>query len=116
MSIAWTDVQAIAPELTDTAVPTATQLVLLQIVDLQVDDDAWLDLADVGRRYLAAHLGSIYAGGSGVGGYVTSETLGPMSRSYGLPTGVTGALATTKYGIEYQRLIELLPCSLGYVT
>jgi hypothetical protein len=115
VSIAWSDVQAIAPELTDTAVPTATQALLLQIVDLQVDDDAWSDLADVGRRYLAAHLGSQYASGGGAGGYVTSESLGPMSRSYGMPSGVTGALSTTKYGIEYQRLLGLLPCSLGFV-
>ena len=115
MSIVWTDVQAIAPELTTAVVPVATQALLLQIVDLQIDDDAWSDFADVGRRYLAAHLGSLYAGGSSVGGYVTSETLGPMSRSYGLPAGVEGALATTKYGIEYQRLIGFLPCSLGFV-
>lgn len=115
MSIVWADVEAIAPELTTAAVPVATQTVLLAIVDLQIDDDAWLDFADVGRRYLAAHLGSLYANGGSAGGYVTSESLGPMSRSYGLPAGVEGALATTKYGIEYQRLIGFLPCSIGFV-
>lgn len=114
MSIVWADVQAIAPELTSAAVPTATQTVLLTIVDLQIDDEAWIDLGDIGRRYLAAHLGALYAGGS-VGGYVTMETLGPMSRSYGLPKGVYGALSTTKYGIEYLRLLQLLPCSVGFV-
>ncbi len=115
MSIVWSQVQEIAPELTDTTVPLPTQAILLQIVDLQLEDEAWGDLADIGRRYLAAHLGSLYASGGSAGGYVTSESLGPMSRSYGLPTGVQGALATTKYGIEYQRLIQLLPCSLGFV-
>lgn len=114
MSVTWADVQLIAPELTTAAVPVATQSLLLTIVDLQLDDDAWGDLADVGRRYLAAHLGSLYIGGS-AGGYVTSETLGPMSRSYGLPAGVTGALSSSKYGIEYQRLIGLLSCSIGFV-
>lgn len=115
MSIAWTDVQAIAPELTSTVVPTATQTVLLAVVDRQIDDDAWLDLADDGRRYLAAHLGSLYANGSTSGGSVTSESLGPMSRSYGLPAGVEGALATTKYGVFYLHLISLLPSAMGFV-
>lgn len=113
MSITWADVQVLAPELTTAAVPVPTQALLLQIVDLQIDDTAWDDLADIGRRYLAAHLGWLYA--FGTAGFVTMETLGPMSRSYQLPPGVRGALSMSKYGIEYDRLIQLLPGSIGFV-
>lgn len=115
MSIAWTDVQSIAPEQTDTAVPVGTQTVLLQIVDLQIDDTAWDDLANIGRMFLAAHLGALYMSGTTAPGAILGETLGPMSRVYGLPQGIKGALGTTKYGLEYLRLIELLPGSIGFV-
>lgn len=115
MSVTWSQVQEIAPELTSSVVPLATQTLLLAMVDAQIDDDEWGTFADYGRRYLAAHLGAQYASGGSVGGQVASETLGPMSRSYTLPAGVQGALSTTKYGIEYQRLLDMLPGSLGFV-
>ncbi len=103
---------AIAPELSTTA--AGTQTAILAIVDRQIDEDAWLDLADDGRRYLSAHLGSL-AGGVGGAGPVTMETLGPMSRSYGLVTGADPLLGTTKYGLFYLHLIRLLPSSIGFV-
>lgn len=125
MSVTWADVQAIAPELTDTAVPTGTQAVLLLMVDRQIDDAAWLDLADDGRRYLAAHMGTVYvltAGGSAASvGAVTSEAVGPMSRSYASSAmsssaaSVDALLGTTRYGIWYLHMIRLLPCSMGFV-
>ncbi len=123
MSVTWADVQAIAPELTDTAVPTGTQAVLLSMVDRQIDDDAWDDLADDGRRYLAAHMGTVYvttAGGSAASvGAVISESVGPMSRSYASARTSAGSLdpllGTTRYGIWYLHMIRLLPCSLGFV-
>lgn len=112
MSIVWADVTAIAAAVS--TLPVATQTVILAIVDRQIDDTEWLDLADDGRRYLAAHLATVYSQGAGAGA-VTSETLGPMSRSYGLPPGVTGELATTPYGVFYLHLLKLLPASLGFV-
>lgn len=123
MSVTWADVQAIAPELTDTAVPTGTQAVLLSMVDRQIDDDAWGDLADDGRTYLAAHMGTVYvttaAGGAASVGAVISESVGPMSRSYASAGTAAGSLdpllGTTRYGIWYLHMIRLLPCSLGFV-
>lgn len=124
MSISWADVQVIAPELTDSAVPTGTQAVLLAMVDRQIDDDAWDDLADDGRRYLAAHLGTVYvttAGGAAASvGAVTHEAVGPLSRSYGSSTNnsvssVDALLGTTRYGLWYLHMIRLLPSSLGFV-
>lgn len=113
MSIAWANVVAIAPELS-TVLP-GTQTTLLAIVDRQIDDDVWLDLANDGRTYLAAHLGTLTRGGA-AGGAVIGETLGPMSRQYALPPGIHGALSTTKYGLFYLHLISLLPSSLGFVA
>jgi hypothetical protein len=125
MSITWADVQVIAPELTNTAVPTGTQAVLLQMVDRQIDDEAWDDLADDARRYLAAHMGTVYvqtAGGSAASvGSVTREAVGPLSRSYESSTTAAGSsqpdplLGTTRYGIWYLHMIRLLPSSLGFV-
>lgn len=101
--ITWTDVGNLDATLSSVAV--STQTLILSIVQRQVDDDAWGTFADDGRLFLAAHLGRLY-GGPGAG-FVTSETLGPMSRSYGLPPGVKGALSTTKWGIEYERLLRI---------
>lgn len=113
MSITWTQVSELDTSGRLGTVPVATQNLILQIVDLQIDDAEWFDLADTGRMYLAAHLGTL-SNGSG-SGIVTSETLGAMSRSYMLPPGIRGALATTRYGIYYEYLIGLLPASLGMV-
>jgi hypothetical protein len=123
MSITWADVQAVAPELTNTAVPTGTQAVLIAMVDRQIDDDAWGDLANDGRTYLAAHMGTVYVttagGGAASVGAVTHEAVGPMSRSYGTArtssNGVDPLLGTTRYGIWYLHLVRLLPSSLGLV-
>src|SRR6187551_3502350 len=125
MSVTWAQVQEIAPELTTTLVPVATQTVLLAMVDRQIDDEAWLDLADDGRLYLAAHLGTVYVTTSGGGaasvGSVQSETVGPMSRTYVSSTtssttsSVDSLLGTTRYGLWYLHMIRLLPCSMGFV-
>jgi hypothetical protein len=124
VAIAWSDVQAIAPELTNTAVPTATQAVLIAMVDRQIDDDAWGDLANDGRTYLAAHMGTVYVTTSGGGaasvGSVQSESVGPLSRTYvtnntSAAATVDPLLGTTRYGLWYLHLVRLLPSSLGYV-
>lgn len=119
MSITWANVEELAPEIVG-LVPAGVQTYFLALVDKQINDDEWADLADDGRRWLAAHYGSKFAtaSGSGVVGPVTGETLGPMARTYGTlsAAGATdGDLGTTRYGLEYLRLIQLLPCSLGFV-
>lgn len=101
MAVSWTDVVAIAPELS--TVPTASQTKFLDIATRQVDTDAWGDFADDGITYLAAHLASIRSNS----GLVTSETLGPMSRGYANPPGIMGSLALSTYGAEYVRLLRL---------
>ena len=112
MAVTWADVVLIAPELSTSA--AGLQTLVLAIVDRQIDDDEWEQFADDGRLYLAAHIGSIAGGGSSPGA-VTAETLGPMSRSYGLTADVSGSLGSTKYGVMYRYLLSLLPCSIGIV-
>jgi hypothetical protein len=105
MAITWSDVTAIAPELSTAA--AGTQTAILTLVDLMVDDGAWGDLANQGRAYLAAHLGTVSGSGSGSGsGAVTEEKIGPLSRSYADPGSGDNDLATTKYGRFYKYLMR----------
>lgn len=104
MSITWSDVEVIAPELSTLAI--SAQTAILARVDRQISDSVWGVFANDGRVYLAAHYGTLVGRGAGGVGPVISESLGPMSRSYGW-SGMYGALATTAYGLEYLRLLRL---------
>jgi hypothetical protein len=105
MSITWSDVTAIAPELSTAA--AGTQTAILTLVDLMVDDGAWGELANQGRAYLAAHLGTVSGSGSGAGaGAVIEEKIGPLSRSYADPGTDDAALGSTKYGRFYKYLMR----------
>lgn len=106
MAISWSDVEAIAPELS--SVGTATQDAIIALVERWVSSDtrAWGELADDGKRYLAAHMATLI--GNQMGG-ITSESLGPMSRSYGgggYPPGILGSLALSVYGTHFQFLLD----------
>lgn len=107
MSITWAaDVVPLAA--TFATVPTATQTLILAVVNRQIDDTVWGVFADDGRRYLAAHLGALYLLGPTTAGPVTSETLGAMSRSYAsLVALIDPTLASTRYGVEYYRLMRI---------
>lgn len=108
MAFTWAaDVVPIAPNLA--TAPAATQTLVLAIVDRQIDVGVWGAFADDGRRYLAAHLGTLaITGGAGAAGPVTSESLGAMSRSYASLTGnIDPTLATTRFGVEYFRLLRI---------
>lgn len=105
MSIAWSDVEAIAPELSTLA--AASQTYILGLVnERMIDDDVWLEFADDGRAYLAAHLGTLATGSGSGSGAVTSESIGPFSRSYASPSD-DDALDTTKYGRFYKTLLRM---------
>lgn len=78
---------------------------------LQVDEDRWGSIADLGVAYLAAHLLTVSArGGSGAAGPVTSESVGSVSRSFGSSSSQagSGSLDSTSYGREHLRLRGLL--------
>jgi hypothetical protein len=100
VAITWIgNVAVVAPELLNK--PVALQNLILAAVDRQVGDDEWGSMADDGRTYLAAAIATLSPG------YLTGETLGQMSRSYGMPLGITGELAVNKYGIYYMYLLRV---------
>lgn len=107
MAITWAaDVVPIAPSLSTAS--TTFQNLILAIVNREIDDEVWGTFADDGRRFLAAHFGTIMTGGAGgaAGGPITSESLGAMTRSYGMIQGeVPPALQKTWYGLEYYRIL-----------
>lgn len=106
MAITWGDVSAVAPELANVSV--ATQTKILAVVGRCIDPDAWGEFADDGATYLAAHLASI----RGNAGLLSSESLGPMSRSYVNPPGLEGTLALSTYGAQY-KWFQRLACGPG---
>lgn len=114
MAIQWYNVTGVAPRLSTANANTQTEI--LRIVNtILIDDTVWGDTAnaDLGRIYLAAHLGTIAL--SNGTGPVTAEQVGQLSRSYGTVQGLKGSLALSSYGAEYERLTRLLPTTLGAV-
>lgn len=85
--------------------PAGLQTLILAIVDRQIDDSAWGSFADDGRRYLAAHLGSLSYPGTIAPGGVTSESVGPFSRSNAMSPAAKSNLGTTSYGVMYLHLL-----------
>lgn len=119
MAVTWAQVLLVAPELSSIT-DTSAQALFLDIASRQVDPDVCGEFTDDMHRYMTAHLATLGAGGSagGAAGPVTSETLGPMSRSYGTLSGASteDSLGLTRYGLEYKRLANLLAPSIGVVV
>ena len=111
MAITWDDVVAIAPELA--SVLDTQQTAFLNAVNLQVSDDTWYEEADEGRKYLAAHLATISRKRGQ--GPTTAQSAGQISQSFANMMQF-GALGTTSYGLEYQRLLRLLPDAVFGIT
>lgn len=92
-------------------VPTATQNALIAdvIVRLGASPGAWGSASryELASKLLLAHLGTMYLrGGTSGTGAVTSETVGPFSRSYATAASSSSAdpLDATTHGAEYKRL------------
>lgn len=96
------------PEFTEVAVPKVNAY--LEIASVRANADAWGDCADYAQALITAHM--LAASGSGasdgsVGGPVTSESVGDLSRGYGSMTVDSDAdkpYTMTKYGREYLAL------------
>lgn len=108
--IVWSDVLAMAPQLTTLSIQAQTDI--LNYVNE-------LDMSGLGEtaqttRLARILLASHYATGAtrapgGMAGPVTSESAGAMRRSYGLsatPSGEEG-LGTTMYGMQYVSLLRM---------
>ena len=111
----------IAPELAGLLDDSQWDDILMQ-VDFQVGPNTWgkQAFADLGGRYLAAHLGTLRAqanvGLSGLAqptGPLSNVAVGGVSKGFAQPGGIAGsgisqlALMATSYGIEFLRLRRL---------
>lgn len=107
--VTWTEMIEITGATELSTVATAHQDAVLLSVGLQVDEDDWGDLYDVGCAYLAAHLAAM-GRRRGTSGVVSSESVGSVSRSYSSSVAQGAAtLGATTYGTEYERLMMLNP-------
>ena len=95
------------------AMPTATKEAILDEAIALCNPISWAEKRNFGIVYLAAHLAKL--GLLRGGGFVTQEAVGQESRGYAFPIGIKGSLGLTAYGLEYKRLIKLLPTALGAV-
>lgn len=110
MAITWTEVGYVAPELATFAV--ARQNFILTFVLATLNSSVWGDKYDMACALYAAHLGTVMDnGGHGPGGPITSETIGPASKSYAAPAAPTDAsqFSMTSYGRQYLELVKQLP-------
>jgi len=113
--VSWSEVVAVGAQLA--AVDPLLQNAILLYVNNDFNVEVWggedSETLYLGRLFLAAHLGSVPRSGiSGTTGAVTSETIGPISRSFAMSSS-SGQLSTTPYGAEYQALLDTL--GLGVV-
>ncbi len=105
----WEDVVLMASELSALSYERGEQI--LEDVAEQMNEDVWGTRVNLGARYLAAHLGTLDLR-RGTGGPVTSETVGPVSRTYSASIADgAGRLGSTTYGLEYERLMMTLPAA-----
>ena len=109
--ITWTDVIAIAAELSSTPVPTQTAI--LAMVGVQVGAKNWMGLQKFGQQYLAAHLGTLSRKRGE--GPTSEKSAGGLSESYQSLLQF-GNLGLSAYGVEYERLLYMTPAALGMVA
>lgn len=103
--VTWADVAALDPALA--AIPVASQTAILADAVLQVSPTTWEARTDLGVKYLAAHLGTLYLHGQvTVGGLVEEESVGAVKRKYA-STSSTSGIQATRWGQEYERLLRL---------
>ena len=108
----WQDVCDVAPELA-AVTDVGSQTALLNEAQAQLSPaiDNWGALYRQGVLYLTAHLATLaLRRGSGP---VTAESVGQLSRSYANLVNLHGYYGTTAYGVEFMRLVKLLPTALG---
>lgn len=107
-AITWSDVVAIAPELS--SVGASTQAAILADVYTEVVVDNWYSEARANRaaKYLAAHLATLTVGARGGAGPVQSRSVGQVSESFAVSVAEgSNNLDSTAYGKEYRRLLRL---------
>lgn len=109
------DIRNYATEFADLTDPKIQ--IYIDMADGEIDADAWGSRAKTAEIVLTCHLmktgGALDAEGAGASGAgpVTSMSVGDVSVSYGSAMGVVAgldpSLASSRYGLEYARLVKL---------
>lgn len=106
MAINWTDVTNIAPELS--TAPAGEQTALLADVYLVLNVAVCGDRLDLCAKYWCAHQATMNKR-KGIGGAITGQTVGQVSRQYAAPLAMDSDLEQTSYGLTLKRLIRSNP-------
>ncbi len=112
MTVVAADIMTFAPEFTtvdDDEIATITAAIAQ--AERRTNRTNWGVIADDGVTYLVCHMLTLAAriavSGAQARGPLTSETVGPLSRSFAVPGSVTlssAYLASTTYGQAYAEL------------
>lgn len=101
------DVRRIAPELA--SVSDIDVEAFLADAALELSECVWGKLYPRAQATLAAHLTTCANPGlAEPAGAIASESVGGVSRSYAVAAPVASEWATTRHGVELQRLMRLL--------
>ncbi len=110
MSVTPESIKAFAPELSTLDDEDDVQPAI-DMAERRTNRKAWASKADDAVTYLVCHMLTLAAriavSGAQARGPLTSETVGPLSRSFAVPGSVTlssAYLASTTYGQAYAEL------------
>lgn len=105
MTLAWTDIRDLPSGEFSSLSESAISPFMLES-EREVNESVFGDRYDDALKYLAAHLLAVGRKGSeGASGAVVSETVGPISRSYGAAAITSSdALDSTAYGRRYAEI------------
>ena|GEM_PF-1297156 len=109
MAVTSADVLRIAPELAKLSLTDADWASFIADAQLQMNASAWGTRADLGLKYMTAHLVAV-ANPSAGGRVVQSQSVGQVSQTFAVGAAASlGPLGMTRFGIEFARLQRLLP-------
>lgn len=95
MTIEWLDVLDIAPELS--TLPVSAQDALIADAYLLLSEGVNGDRLDTCAKYLCAHMATLNKR-KGLGGAITGQSVGQVSRQFASPATAWLSLADTGYG------------------
>lgn len=105
-AITWTQVVLLAPELE--TLPSGAQDLILDYVNQALPVGPWGGESGpklkLGRIYLAAHMGTLTASGSGGLGQITEVSEGDVVTKFAEAAKSGSSLDQTSYGQEFKRL------------
>lgn len=114
MAATVADVRRIAPEFATVA--DVDVEAFLEDAALELHASAWGALYDRAQALVAAHLVALANPSLAASvGPVASESVGGVSRSYAVTAVAAGRWGTTRFGLEYLRLMRLTGPALRVV-